>query len=251
MIQARVAGLARRGRAPRPPRTRAGASVRRRPRARPRRDRRTGDCGPGRDRRPSCERKLRGGVKRVDPSPLDPGVSSQQMDSAQPRAAEAAVPVDDNKRMMLFAGRANPALAAAIAERARRGARRGHAQDLLGRRVLLPLRRVGPRRGRLHRPVHVRQPGDRRPHERRADGAAAPDRRRRRRVGAPRDRRHAVVRLLAPGQEVRAARADQRAAGGPHARGRRRRPRAGGRPARRPDPGLLHEAARPRDRACT
>jgi ribose-phosphate pyrophosphokinase len=38
------------------------------------------------------------------------------MDSAQPRPAPAGVPVDDNKRMMLFTGRGNPALGAAIAD---------------------------------------------------------------------------------------------------------------------------------------
>ena len=37
------------------------------------------------------------------------------MDSAQPRVAGSGVPVDDNKRLMLFAGRSNPALAEAIA----------------------------------------------------------------------------------------------------------------------------------------
>ena len=57
--------------------------------------------------------------------------------------------------------------------------------------------------------------------QRLADGAAVHDRRRRRRLGAPRDRGDAVVRLLAPGQEVRAARADLRAPGRAHARGRR------------------------------
>jgi ribose-phosphate pyrophosphokinase len=38
------------------------------------------------------------------------------MDSAQPRADTAGVPVDDNKRMMLVAGRGNPRLGEAIAD---------------------------------------------------------------------------------------------------------------------------------------
>ena len=59
----------------------------------------------------------------------------------------------------------------------------------------------------------------------------------------------ALVRLLAPGQEVGAARADQRAAGRADARGRRDRPDPDDGPALRPDPGLLPEALRPHDRA--
>ena len=57
-----------------------------------------------------------------------------------------------------------------------------------------------------------------------------------------------LVRLLAPGQEVGAARADQRPAGRAHARGGRHRPDPDDGPARRPDPGLLPEAVRPHDR---
>ena len=85
--------------------------------------------------------------------------------------------------------------------------------------------------------------------QRRADGAAGDGRRRGRRLGAPRDRRHAVVRLLAPGQEVGPARADQRAAGGADARVGRDRPDPDDGPALRPDPGLLPEALRPHDGA--
>ena len=150
---------------------------------------------------------------------------------------------------MLFSGRANPELAAKIA--AKLGIEPGpvDAEDLHQRRGLLPLRRVDPRRGRLHRPADVRQPRHRPVAQRRAHGAAAHDRRRRRRQRAPRHRRHAVVRLQPPGQEVRAARADLRPPRRPHARGRRRRPRADDGPARRPDPGLLLQAGRPHDRA--
>ena len=61
--------------------------------------------------------------------------------------------------------------------------------------------------------------------QRRADGAAADGRRRGRRLGAPRDRRHPVVRLLAPGQEVDRPRADLAPVSSP-ARSRPRGPTA-------------------------
>ena len=131
---------------------------------------------------------------------------------------------------------------------ARRRPRRRDAQDLLQRRGLLPLRRVDARRRRLHRPADVRQPAHGRHRQRRADGAAADDRRGGRRLRPPRDRRHPVVRLLAPGQEVDGPRADLLAPRRPRARGRGRRPRAHDGPARRPDPGLLPEARGPHDR---
>ncbi len=62
-----------------------------------------------------------------------------------------------------------------------------------------------------------------------AVGASAP----------PRHRRRAVVRLQPPGQEVRAARADQRPCGRSHARGGRRPPCPDHGPPRRPGAGLL------------
>ena len=153
-----------------------------------------------------------------------------------------------DKRLMLFSGRSNPELAAKIANKLGPRARRRDAEDVLQRRGLLPLRGVDPRRGRLHRPADVRQRGHRRDRQRRADGAAGDDRRGRRRLGAPRDRRHAVVRLQPPGQEVRSARADLRPPRRPHARGRGRRSRADDGPPRRPGAGLLPEAGGPHDR---
>ena len=90
----------------------------------------------------------------------------------------------------------------------RRRPGRGHPEDLLQRRDLLPLRGVDPRRRRLPGPVHRRQRGRGDDPERRADGAAGDDRRRPGRLGAPDHRRDALVRLRAPGQEVGAARAD-------------------------------------------
>ena len=127
--------------------------------------------------------------------------------------------------------------------------RRRDAQDVRRRRGLLPLPGVDPRRRRLHRPAHLRQPAAGHDAERLADGAAADDRRGGRRLRPPRDRRDAVVRLLAPGQEVVPARADLRPPRGPRARVRGGRPRADDGPPRRPDPGLLLQAGRPHDRA--
>ena len=134
----------------------------------------------------------------------------------------------------------------------RRQARRrvgpGHAQDVLQRRGLLPLRRVDPRRRCVPHPADLRQPADGHLGQRRADGAAGHDRRGGRRQRPPRDRRHPVVRLQPPGQEVGPARADQRPPRRPHARGRGRRPRRDDGPPRRPGPGLLHRPGRPHDR---
>ena len=118
----------------------------------------------------------------------------------------------------------------------------GRAEDVLQRRGLLPLPGVDPRRRRLHRAVHARA-GEPQP-----DGAAADDRRGQGRLRAPHHRRHALVRLLAPGQEVGAARADLGPAGGAHARDRGRRPGADHAPARRPGAGLLPGPGGPPDR---
>ena len=131
-----------------------------------------------------------------------------------------------DKRLMLVSGRANPELAAKIADKL--GVELGgvDAEDVRQRRGLLPLRGVGARRRRVHRPADLRQRGRGLSDQRRADGAAGDGRRRGRRLRASRDRGDALVRVLPPGQEVRAAGADQRAAGGADARG------GGDRPAR-------------------
>ena len=55
--------------------------------------------------------------------------------------------------------------------------------------------------------------------------------------------------VRAPGPQGEAARADLGAARRRHAPARRRRPRADDGPARRPDPGLLHDPGRPHDGA--
>ena len=67
--------------------------------------------------------------------------------------------VGSDKRLMLFSGRANPELGARIAEKL--GVELGgvDAEDVRQRRGLLPLRGVGARRRRVHRPADLRQPG--------------------------------------------------------------------------------------------
>ena len=54
-----------------------------------------------------------------------------------------------------------PAAGGRHRRQARRGPRPGHAEDVLQRRGLLPLRGVDPRRRRVHRAVHLRQRADR------------------------------------------------------------------------------------------
>ena len=72
----------------------------------------------------------------------------------------------------------------------RGSARRCDVEDVCQRRGLLPLRGVGQGCRRVHRAADLRECRARAEHERRADGAARADRRRRRRIGAPCDRRH-------------------------------------------------------------
>ena len=129
----------------------------------------------------------------------------------------------------------------------RRRPRRRHPQDLLQRGGLLPLRAVDPRRGRLPGPVDRRQRCGRDDPERRPDGAADDDRRRPGRLGAPDHRRHALVRLRPPGQEVGPARADlgaDRRQGTGVCRGG---PGADHGPPRGPGAGLLQRAPGPHD----
>ena len=72
-----------------------------------------------------------------------------------------SLPIDYDKRLMLFSGRANPELAAKIADKLGVDLGPVTAQDVLQRRGLLPLRGVDPRRRRLPHPADVRQPGHR------------------------------------------------------------------------------------------
>ncbi len=139
-----------------------------------------------------------------------------------------------------------PGRAHRAAARRRRSAR--HAEDVPNGEIVRALRRVRARRRRVPRAV-VR--AARRPdHERQADGAADHGRR-----GASSARPSASppscpwYPVLAPGQEVGAARADHGAPGGDAAADRRRRARADDGSARRSGAGLLRRPGRPHDRA--
>ena len=83
------------------------------------------------------------------------------IDTRTQSSPATSLPIDYNKRLMLFSGRANPQLAVDIAEKLERRHRPGDAQHVLKRRGLLPLRGVDQRRRRVHRAVHLRQSRDR------------------------------------------------------------------------------------------
>ena len=122
----------------------------------------------------------------------------------------SSIPQDYTKRLMVFGGRASMELAAKIA---------GKLDVDLGQADLRTFAdgEVYCRYEESIRGADVflvqstaanKARGD--DAQRRADGAAGDDRRRQGRLGAPDHRRDALVRLLAPGQEVGAARADLR-----------------------------------------
>ena len=147
-----------------------------------------------------------------------------------------------NKRLMVVSGRANPELAHRIAGKlgvdlsavTLKTFSNGEVycrfdESMRGGDVFI----VQPTCG---------NPRDGRQRERLADGAAADDRRGGRRLRPPRDRRHAVVRLLAAGQEVDGPGADLRPPRRARAGGRGGGPGADHGPARGADPGLLPEA---------
>ena len=97
---------------------------------------------------------------------MQPGSGTTELVLPGPRRRGAAVVTEPQpghwiergpqKRLMVFAGRSHPELAAAIAEQL--GVELGEvdARDVRERRDLLPLRRVDPRRRRLHRPDRLR-----------------------------------------------------------------------------------------------
>ena len=147
------------------------------------------------------------------------------------------------KRLMVFAGRSHTDLAQRIAEQL--GVQLGEIEleHVRERRDVLPLRRVDPRRRHLHRADGLRAG---RPQH---DGAAVHDPGREARLGEADHRRDPALPVRAAGPQGEAARADLRAARRRHAAARRRRPRADDGPARRPDPGLLHDPGRPHDGA--
>ena len=167
------------------------------------------------------------------------GAQLSSLDTQTAPAPGSYIPAEYDKRLMVAvrAGQPRPGLADRPA--AGRGAHRRGPQDVLRRRGLLPLRRLHPRRRPVHRPVHLRLRARGPDGQRRADGAAGHGPRRQARLRPPDHRRDPLVRLLAPGQEVRAARAHHRPAGRRAAGDRRRRPGGHDGPARRPGAGLL------------
>ena len=147
------------------------------------------------------------------------------------------------KNLMVFSGRAHPQLAAEVT--ADPGDRPGAAVGLRVRQLrdLHPLRGVG---ARLRR---VRAAEPHRADQRVDHGAPDHGRRAQARLGQADHRGDAVLRLRAPGQEAPRPRADLGPADGRPLQDRRRRPADHGRPARRPDPGLLRRPGRPPDGA--
>ena len=160
-----------------------------------------------------------------------------------------SLPIDYDKRLMLFSGRANPELAARIADKL--GVDLGPVTLKTFSNGEVYCRYEESIRGA---DVFIVQPTCANPELGLSandalmelllmiDAAVG-------RLRAPRDRRDAVVRLQPPGQEVGAARADLGAPGRADDRVGRRGPRADDGPPRRPDPGLLPQAGRPHDRA--
>ena len=115
------------------------------------------------------------------------------------QSSRASLPIDYNKRLMLFSGRANPQLAVAIAGKL--GVELGpvtlktfsngeaycrYEDSIRGADVFIVQSTCG-------------NPATGSDGQRLADGADADDRRGRRRLRPPRDRRHALVRVLPPG----------------------------------------------------
>ena len=143
------------------------------------------------------------------------------------------------KKVCLFSGNANPALAAAIGQYLETPLGKMQDHALQRRRELRRDRRERPRGRRL------RHPADLPPGERQRDGAAHHARRAAPRLGRVDHRRHPVLRLRAAGPQGRPAHAHHvQARGRPH-QSRRRQPRRLGRPARRADPGVLQHPLRP------
>ena len=115
------------------------------------------------------------------------------------------------KKVCLFSGNANPALAAAIGQYLETPARQVPGHALQRRRELRRDRRERPRRRRL------RHPADEHAHERQRDGAAHHGRRAPARLGRLDHRGHPLLRLRPAGPQGRAAHAHhEQARGGPH-----------------------------------
>ena len=147
------------------------------------------------------------------------------------------------KNLMLFCGRAHPQLAEEVTQIL--GTELVPTPGLRVRQLrdLRALRGVGPRLRR------VRAAEPHRADQRVDHGAPDHGRRAQARLGEADHGGDAVLRLRAPGQEAPRPRADLGPADGRPVQDRRRRPADRGRPARRPDPGLLRRPGRPPDGA--
>ena len=151
-------------------------------------------------------------------------------------------------RIKLVAANSNRPLADAISGILKLPLTRVHRAALRGHGSVRGGAGEHARRGRLRPAVDLLS------RQRQPDGAADPGRRAEALDGAAHHRRHALLRLCAPGSPPRPAHADLGQAGRQPDRARRRRPGHDGRPARRPDPGLLRHpdrqpVRRPRDGA--
>ena len=199
---------------------RAGHARRRRLRRSQQRDHRRCPAGSARDRAPAPDdhrgicRAARRGPKEQRAAPRPPfGAHGAPAVTQQPhrhRHRRRASSFGYDKRLMLFAGRANPELAGArsptsSASRSARSTLKTFSNGEVYCRFDESIRGAD---------VFLIQPTaairDRDLGQRRADRAAVHDRRRGRRLGPPRDRRRRRGSATPPGQEVRAARADQR-----------------------------------------
>ena len=245
---ARVVGGRRRDRAGHP-----AGRLRRRRRRRGRADgrprRRDRGRRPRRARSPcsspaaSRPRRARSPGRSTLPSGPDDAVARRDRDRPTRVSDRDLMELVTKKRLHLVVGpMRTPTLAEEIADHLGVELGEPNLRRVRQRRDALPLRRVRPRRRRLHHP-DPRRPtavGERRDH-----GAADHDRRRQAGLGQAHHRRVPVLRLRPPGPQGRGPRADHRQARRRHVHGRRRRPRDLGRPALRPDPGLLRRAGRP------
>ena len=175
------------------------------------------------------------GISRADQKNVEGYADRVQKDPSEQAArhGDGAAPRAEHQRRVREAADDRPpagragSWAGRIAERLGRGPDRRGPEDLRRRRGLLPLRGIGPRR----RPV--RGPVDRRVRRARASRSTTPSwelllmvHAAKHASAAPHHRRDPLVRLLAPGQEVGAARAHLRPPGGRDARGRGHGPAA-------------------------
>ena len=165
--------------------------------------------------------------------------SDREQGISHDRSRMTGVKKPNEKHLMLFSGRAYPELAEEVAELLGVELVPTTGAELRQLRDLRPVRGVGPRLRRVRHPV-PRGAG-----QRVGDGAADHGRRPQAGLGQADHRRRAVLPVRPAGQEAPRPRADLGPAHRRPVPGRRRRPDHVGRPARRPDPGLLRRAGGP------